>query len=529
MKRELWALDSETDPFVYEESPEPFVWGAKSKDDYVKFDKTEDMVKFFHDKNCLVYAHNGGKFDFHFFMHMIKKYTQIMVINGRLTKFSIGATEYRDSYAILPIPLSKYNKQKVDYKIFTKKLRIIPENKKIIEEYLKSDCVYLLDLVESFIDTNGVKLTIAGAAMSSWWKMKVCKELNQSENDYDYLKKYYYGGRVECFKKGIFNKDLTFIDITSAYPDAMSNKHHPYGAVIEITNYLPKTIGEIERSFITLECVSHGAFPIRDKSGLSFPNSDEILTFYVTGWEYLMAKKLGLISSVKIIRVVELETKINFKKYVDKWFAVKNSSVKKTPPYIIAKIMLVSLYGKFAQDSRDYLSLETVPINLVDAAIVYAMQRGRVAVPAGIIETNHNMALVGENMPWAKFHNLGTAASITGCVRAKMMESLNTVVKPYYCDTDSILCESIGELKLVDELGGWEIDAEVTQAAIAGKKMYALKLKNGETKIACKGVRLSYQEIVSVASGKTVLYKSDAPTFSIKKKTGWTKRNVKKT
>lgn len=529
MSRELWTLDSETDPFVFEESPEPFIWGAKSKNDYVQFDKTDDMVEFFRNKTCLVYAHNGGKFDFHFFMHMIQKYTKIMIINGRLTKFFIGASEFRDSYAILPIPLSAYNKDEVDYKIFTKKMRVLPENKIIIEKYLKSDCVYLYDLVESFIKTNGLKLTIAGAAISDWEKMKVVEKLNQTENDYDYLKKYYYGGRVECFKKGVFVKELTFIDITSAYPDTMLNNSHPYGAITEITNYLPDSDSEISRSFIKLECVSQGAFPIREKSGLSFPKSDEVVKFHVTGWEYLMAKKLGLISKIKILLVVELETEINFKQYVEKWFAVKNSAPKKSPIYILAKLMLNSLYGKFAQDSREYLALETVPINLVDVAIEDAKRRGKKAFPAGIIMTNQNMAIIGEENDFIKFNNLGTAASITGSVRAKMMESLHKVKEPYYCDTDSILCESVGDVKLTSGLGGWELDAEVTQAAIAGKKMYALKLKNGDTKIASKGVRFTYSDIVRVAHGEEVLYKSDAPTFSIKKKTSWTKRRVKKT
>lgn len=523
MNRELWVIDSETDPFVFGKTPKPFVWGAKSKNQYVQFDKTEDMVNFFRDKYALVYAHNGGKFDFHFFMHLIGAYEKIVIINGRLTKFKIDGAEYRDSYSIMPIPLSAYKKDEIDYKIFTADKRKIPENKKKIEDYLKTDCEYLYDLVEEFIGFNGTKLTIASAAMSEWQKMSD-ENISQSQNDYNYIEKYYFGGRVECFKKGVFDENLVMIDIVSAYPDAMRNNSHPYGNVTEITKDLPDTQGEVERSFITLTCISNGAFPVRAKSGsLSFPSSSAVAEFNVTGWEYLAAIRLKLISDVTIIRVVEFETKINFKKYVDKWFAIKKSSVKKSPPYQIAKLMLNSLYGKFAQDSRDHKQLTLVPTSLVETAENNGMTL------EGLISTNPDMAIMKEGEGSDKFYNLGTAASITGCVRAKLMTALATVKDRYYCDTDSIICKSIGSLPLSDNIGGWEVDTEIKKLAIAGKKMYALRSPGGETKIASKGVRLTFDEVVRVAQGETVEYKNPAPSFSITGGATFTPRNVKRT
>ncbi len=56
---------------------------------------------------------------------------------------------------------------------------------------------------------------------------KICsvKAPKTTENYYDALKPFYYGGRVECFKKGIIEEKFSVIDITSAYPYAMIFKH----------------------------------------------------------------------------------------------------------------------------------------------------------------------------------------------------------------------------------------------------------------------------------------------------------------
>jgi len=97
----------------------------------------------------------------------------------------------------------------------------------------------------------------------------------------------------------------------------------------------------------------------------------------------------------------------------------------------------------------------------------------------------------------------------------------------FYCDTDSIAASDISAIDISDGLGNWELEAECDFAAIAGKKLYAFRKNNGSWKTASKGVRLEPSEIVAIASGETVVYQPEAPTFSVKGGIKFTPRRVK--
>jgi len=130
----------------------------------------------------------------------------------------------------------------------------------------------------------------------------------------------------------------------------------------------------------------------------------------------------------------------------------------------------------------------------------------------------------------SNYNNLATAASITGWVRAFLWESIQKVKNPIYCDTDSILCQDPGTLTVGDKLGQWDIEARAGQAAIAGRKLYALWDDTGEPiKARSKGARLSAEEIYRVANGETVEYKPEVPTFSVSTGIRFTNRNIRLT
>lgn len=115
------------------------------------------------------------------------------------------------------------------------------------------------------------------------------------------------------------------------------------------------------------------------------------------------------------------------------------------------------------------------------------------------------------------FYNLATGASITGFQRAQMMEAIVNVNQPLYCDTDSIVCDRPGSLRIGQGIGEWKKEAACNYGAIAGKKLYAFRQLSGGYKIASKGVKLSSQEIIKVAKGESVEAQNLAPTFTIHK------------
>ncbi len=344
MSRKIVVLDCETDPFKKGRTKiKPFLWCIYDGETYTYFTKTEDVKNFLERENYVVYAHNGGKFDYHFLLDFINPFEPIMVVNGRIARMRIGSSEFRDSYSIIPMPLSAYKKDEIDYGIMEESERDKPQNERHIREYLKNDCRYLYDLVKSFIDNYGLNLTLAGSAFSQWRKITGNKNPSTTRSFYNNIVPYYYGGRVQCFKMGEINHDFSIYDINSAYPNAML-KDHPYGSTYTVSRKLPKK--DVELAFIKFEAISTGAFPFRSDHGLYFPNDGKKREFTVTGYEYIKAQELGLLKEEKIKEVLTFPEKINFKQYVDYFFMKKQSAEERGDKIARneAKLFLNGLY-----------------------------------------------------------------------------------------------------------------------------------------------------------------------------------------
>lgn len=523
MARQIAVADCETDPFKIGRVPAPFIWGFYDGFIYQEFSETKEFIEFVKKQEIIIYAHNGGKFDWHFIKEYIEPEQKIMVINGRLASFKIENCEFRDSYNLLPVPLAAYQKTKIDYNIFEKENRNKPENKREISAYLRDDCVFLFNLVSTFINDYGLNLTLASSAMKFWRKnFYTGKSFNSTKFFFEQMKPYYYGGRVECFQKGIINKNFSVYDINSAYPFAMKHMH-PWGSEIKILDKLPKYY---EQCFIKLACISNGAFPFREKTGLSFPSDNEKRIYTITGWELKTATELNLLKEVDILKVIKFCDMISFNDYVDYFYKMKAEQKNgDKAKYLISKLFLNSLYGKFAANPMKYKDYWTIPANEIanyqdNTNFVFTSMLGK--------ET----AIVEQPLPEEeqRFYNVATAASVTGFVRAYLLKYLKTAGNPLYCDTDSIAHfgdESV--FPVGEELGEWEKEGDFVKAAIGGKKLYAFVQKCGKSKIASKGVKLSEKDIFSVAMGENVVYNSEAPTFSIKDGVKFVTRNVKLT
>lgn len=520
MPKKFAVIDCETDPFAPGRIPQPFIWGFYSAEDgYLKFDDVEELFEFLRGQDLRIYAHNGGKFDFHYMLHKIPSWEKVIMINGRLAQFRIDGLEFCDSYCILPVPLSAYQKTKIDYNIFEKENRDIPENKKLIEEYLKDDCVFLYELVEEFIKTNGHALTIASSAIKKLQKIENIKIADSGRIFFEALRPYYFGGRVECFRKGIIKGNIQYFDINSAYPYAMLHEH-PIGDFITTHDRTPKIKGH---NFYKLQSKSIGAFPFRQEdNSLMFPADNQERIFCVTGWELLAAKELY--PKLKIIHIeqkVFLQTQ-NFKKYVNHYYTIKATSKKGSPENIFSKLYLNSAYGKFAADPEKYKTTFIIPFDDFNKAIeegfnIHGELHDRLIISKSNDEEN-----------W-RHYNVATGASITGFVRAYLFKAIRAVANPIYCDTDSLIFTGKHNLPEGIDLGQWKLEGNFTEGGIGGKKIYAFKNDKGEEKTACKGLILDYSEIIRVCKGETIEKTPNSPIYSIKKGKYFLKKKISMT
>ena len=328
--RPIAVIDAETNPAKFNETMTPFIWGYYNGSEYRQFYNTEHLLIFLYERKEIVYAHNGGKFDFHFLWDYIEHFSPVTIINGRISKFTIGECEFRDSLNILPTALSAFQKDEIDYAIMAEGLRDIPENKKLIEDYLKSDCINLYTYVIAFIDRFGLNLTVAATAFKQWQKISGRKPPNDEGGlNYRELKQYYYGGRCQAFEHGPISGDFSLVDINSAYPFAMLHEH-PISVTpsfIGHSDWLNLPHNKKAACLLTIKCASKGCFPFRDeKNTLHFPDDNVLRTFHITGWELLAGIKTGHICDYETIEINYFDELIDFKDYMLKFYAERNKA-----------------------------------------------------------------------------------------------------------------------------------------------------------------------------------------------------------
>jgi DNA polymerase elongation subunit (family B) len=410
----------------------------------------------------------------------------------------------RDSSAILPIALADYKKDDLDYHKLEAKVR--NKNKPEILKYLQSDCVNLYELVSGFIKEFGPRLTIGSAAMQELQEYHEFDVLDKTQDTF--ARAYYYGGRVQCFAKGVNIGRYKVYDVNSMYPSVMKNLLHPIGNEIEMHG------GPVNNNtcFVGAYGKNHGAFPKRDENGsLRFDIKEGYFSVSIHEWR--KALQLKMFEPFEVKECVDIKRRTTFAAFVDHFFELRGiaKANKDRAHDIFYKLILNSAYGKFAQDPSKYREY-VITANSAD------VNPGPDWEPIFLDDTKDGYIIWERPVTFKKLFNTYTAASITGAARSVLMDAISKSTNPMYCDTDSIICDQLSGVTLSDtELGAWKYEGEGTRLAIAGKKMYALFDGEGNCiKEASKGAQITPEEIVKVAAGECILWRSEAPTLGIR-------------
>ena len=568
--RKIATCDCETPPFLNGRIGRPFVWGYYDGTQFLHFTDSREFFDFVCTQRVIVYAHNGGKFDFMYLLQFFPEDNEIkaQIINGRIVAVKIGECELVDSFAAVPQSLGSIKKDEIEYW----KMEELHREKYWDEiiSYLKGDCVYLHELMTAYRLAAGTKKTIASNAITHAKKLGI--EPGKTNFRFDTLyRPFYFGGRTECFKPGSWD-NIDVFDIRSSYPKAMQEMHPTGNSFKWVSEFGDMSREEIQRGFIVLECFADGCFPLRTKGteGLKFPIEKN--TYNVTGWEYIAAKDLGLISDEKILSVRYTDESITFLDYVQHWYEYKNRYNKKVDPinYTIGKIMMNSLYGKLAQDASKYSDYKIVPNGApLPCNSPHPDKNGKCKI-CEFSEMDHGWTFFTKfegktfhrrdslwkhqyrfGIEWeAKplYKNVATGASITGYARAALLRAIHSVGREHviYCDTDSLVVTQFADTSLLsqtDKIGDWE--REIHRAPVGhfgGKKLYAIDInatakctceaRNGSCKrhkVVTKGARLTYKEVVQIVNGEEILYKPAAPSFSLANGINFTDRRIRKT
>lgn len=357
-------------------------------------------------------------------------------------------------------------KLEIDYKAKREKGHKITDEEK---EYLKHDVMIMSLALEKMFEMKITRMTIASNAMNffkdtiskkrfeEWFKPPLYdKDLRQAyKGGFTYLNEIYRGKEV---KEGIV------LDVNSLYPSVMYYSPMPYGEGIYFDGkYAPDKLYNLYIQNITCQFrIKKDMIPtIQIKNNLSFvpteylssSNGESInLTLtnvdlklflehydiydvsYNWGWKYK--------SSTKI-----------FKSYIDYWNELKVKATKEgnKPLRTIAKLMLNSLYGKFAASPEGRSKIPYLDNNIVKYKLSELEERTAYYLPISIFITS-----------WA---------------RDKTIRSAQAVYHRFiYADTDSLHLEGtdIPENLLISdtELGKWKIESTFKRGKYLRQKCY---------------------------------------------------------
>lgn len=357
-------------------------------------------------------------------------------------------------------------KLEIDYKAKREKGHKITDEEK---EYLKHDVMIMSLALEKMFEMKITRMTIASNAMNffkdtiskkrfeEWFKPPLYdKDLRQAyKGGFTYLNEIYRGKEV---KEGIV------LDVNSLYPSVMYYSPMPYGEGIYFDGkYVPDKLYNLYIQNITCQFrIKKDMIPtIQIKNNLSFvpteylssSNGESInLTLtnvdlklflehydiydvsYNWGWKYK--------SSTKI-----------FKRYIDYWNELKVKATKEgnKPLRTIAKLMLNSLYGKFAASPEGRSKIPYLDNNIVKYKLSELEERIAYYLPISIFITS-----------WA---------------RDKTIRSAQAVYHRFiYADTDSLHLEGtdIPENLLISdtELGKWKIESTFKRGKYLRQKCY---------------------------------------------------------
>jgi DNA polymerase elongation subunit (family B) len=563
MKKRLCTFDTETDPFARRRVVKPFTcgfyiadtgayydfWGSDCIDQFFKFLDTEMKGE-----ELVIYAHNGGNFDFHFMTEHFDAGTKPFIIDGRLVQLYMHGFEFRDSYSAVPVALEEYKKTKTDYATFERDVR--EEHKEEIRRYQRDDCVFLAELIQSWLERFGDRFTMASVALPWLEHYHGFEKLNQ-DND-KLFRQYYYGGRVSCLENGVLEDDWKLYDVTSMYPHVMSAYKHPVSKIPIRTEGI-----EHDTCFAWVNASSKGVLPVRTDAGIDFP--DTTGDFFACIHEIRAGQETGHLVIHAVHAAYSFRERVSFTEFVDEFF---NKRLEAKRLYkltgedrwkiedIFMKLVLNSAYGKFAQDPRRYDNYLFDPLEPPIPRLCQVCTGQDVGTctdcaegwtsPTGWREYAKNGKRIIYARPRAlhsrslRFFNVATAASITSAARAELWRAIASADRPIYCDTDSLICRDLRSSNIhPSKLGAWKLEGTGRVAAIAGKKLYALfddegdpVLKdNGRPVMASKGARLSPGEIRYLAEdpGNEIQYEQEAPKFKLTGDAQFTHRTIRMT
>jgi hypothetical protein len=481
----------------------------------------DSFFDFIKDKNTKIYFHNE-KFDGEFIIHhLLSKlkfkcddskepgtFSTLITDSGIFYCITIYFHKFNkryhkcqilDSLKKLPFPVSTIAKT---FKLEESKLKIDYDEKRDVghiltqdeKDYIISDCVIVAKALKHQFDAGLTKMTIGADALSGFKNLVSRKRFEQwfpllpVEID-DEIRRAYKGG-FTYLNPRYKNKRLQggVFDVNSLYPSVMYYNDLPYGYPLYYDGEY-KTDANYPLYIQHLRCefkLKKNHIPtIQLKNNPAYVDT-EYLTSSKGSIEELTMTNIDLELMLEHYDVYNLEfingykfKKCNgvFKEYIDYWSNVKSESKinGNGGMYTISKLMLNSLYGKFASNPHSKNKTPYLENNIVHYVIGEETLKDPVYTAVGCFIT-----------AWARYKTITSAQ--------KLFDRF------IYGDTDSLHLENYeipSNLEIHDtKLGAWKHEGSFTDSKFLRAKTY-METIDGHTHVKCAGMPDNVKEKVT--------------------------------
>jgi hypothetical protein len=482
---DFYVFDTETNGL--RAKSDAFIFGVIYGHNFTKvLYSVDDFKKEFKDeryKRKKVYAHNA-EYDLNVIYDNIYELDRKAIFNGKFICCTNGNAMFADSMNIYPTSVKiigsilGLEKQELEneYKEGTYKGTV---TQKMID-YCIRDCEIVYNaLYEIFTMVGSIKITLAGLSLDYFRRKFLKEKIVYNEYLCKYFFESYFGGRTEAFYIGKTNAYC--YDINSMYPDAMKYCQFPNPKTLRKANFCDTKIF-VEKYLQYYEGVAHvklfhvehffGFLPFKKDGKLLFPTG----TF--EGWynfnELRFAIEQGIVKLIRVMDIIYSEPVISpFIEFVDYNYERRKNDPNELNKLII-KLLLNSLYGKFAQRIKSemiYIDNIETQIGLIEE---YEKAKTLIKIiPFNaerldcFIEVKSNKGFLYNTIPVYSSY-------ITSHARVKLLQAMLQYKdkKPLYCDTDSIFFAELPDIKDSTELGKFKRENKIV-TEIRGLKNYS--------------------------------------------------------
>lgn len=477
-----------------------------------------EFVEFLLSLKGEVYAHNGGRFDHLWLLDAsyrfgLQRHAHVIENSTGIICLDFGESKFLDSFRLFPMSLRRLtNGGKQDLSDLCKcgkacggycaiNRKMPPKVRKLVLSYLEADVRELWNALGHFQTVAAeCKIELGMTVGSTAWK-SAAAELSLPEEPYGqeiaqwkFVRQGYYGGRSEIFRTA--SHAGYQYDVNSMYPAKIASialpleyKGRVYGstATARYRNDYPG----IYRATVFIPDSFIPPLPYRTKKGrVLYPTGRIVGTW--TALELKYAESQGCRIEFISEAAVFARSKVLFKKWVDRIFAVRMKYGKDTREGYWLKLVLNSITGKFGAkvSHRSYL---------IDPCFAGDRCRDRECRGKKVELTDgwNSAGTPAITRVWyrdferiQKCGHVEWAAYLTAAARVTLHKGLTAGNDDaVYCDTDSIFSENERTENIGNSLGQWKEEGAFENFRALAPKVYCYhRVSDGVKIVKAKGI-----------------------------------------